>query len=440
MPLIYDGVDHPVEIGPGRGDLRYSSVPLISPFAGAAGSNLVLAGGRQVSYAQVFASQPWVAAAVMRMLSWAIRVPLKAYRRTGDDSRIRLGPKDHPLAAAIQDPWDRGSQAALTMSLLGPMLVHGNALDEIMNGAFDTIRFLPADWRFVRAIMPWRDSIAGWDLDVDNETITRTRGADTVLHVAWWSALGPIGTSPLQQLGTTVSIEDAAQRHQKSMLANGARVPSALLVDEKFLTLDPLERQSLLDGLREDITAIYAGPENSGRPAVLPPGLSWEQVGHSAVEAQLIDQRKINREEVCAVYQIPPPMLGILDRATFSNIEIQREMAYTDSLAPPLVLIEQSFNAQLVRGLLREDDIYLEYDFNGVLRGNRLTEVQALREAVATALLTPNEARAIENRPKSSAPGMDEFYLPLNNLKSIGVADPTESSTPPEQDPAPAGA
>jgi phage portal protein BeeE len=123
---------------------------------------------------------------------------------------------------------------------------------------------------------------------------------------------------------------------------------------------------------------------------------------------------------VCAVYQIPPPMLGILDKATYSNIETQREMTYTDSLGPPLVLIEQCLNAQVLRGLMRETEIFCEFDFAGVLRGDKLKEVQALRDAIQTALLTPNEARSIDNRPRSDNPAMDQFYLPMNNLAPVG--------------------
>jgi HK97 family phage portal protein len=440
MTVLFDMDRGPVEIAPGRGDLRYSSVPVESL---GPGRSMALTGGKTVSYAQLFATQPVVAAAVMRLLTYAVRVPLKAYRRTGEDSRERLRAGDHKLAAALHDPWERGSQAQLIMSLLGPLLVHGNALDEVDEGRSGTIRFLPTDWRFTTPIQPFRDRISGWTVCDDDQT-ERTVGADTMLHVAWWSPLGPAGVSPLQQLGVTIAIEDAAQRHQRAMLKNSARPPSAVKADEKFLGLDREERQILLANLREDLNTIYAGPENSGRPALLPPGLDWEKVGHTAVEAQLMEQRTVNRAEIGDVYMLPPRV----DRPTGDVLAQLRAMAYTDAVAPPLVLIEQAINAQLVRALLREDDVYVEFDFAGVLRGDRLKEVESLREAVATALLTPNEARAIDNRPRSKTPGMDDFYLPRNNLWPIHRRHPDEPDDQGPSDgadasadePAPAGA
>jgi HK97 family phage portal protein len=415
----------PIELAPGRGDLNFTSValggnqPLQSPLA------LWMLGGRVASFAQLFASQPWVAAAVMRMLTWAVRVPLKVYQRTGDDTRVRLRPEDHPLADAVVRPWQRGTQAGLVMSMLGPLLVHGNSVVEF-NSIADQIDFVPHDWRYTQPIMADRNTIDGYRFDYDQPKLSREAGVENVIHTAWWSPLGPptggLGLSPLQQLGVTLQIEDAAQRWQTSMMKQGARPPSAVTADEAFLGIEKTTRDKIMAQLRADLMAIYSGPENAGRPALLPPGLDWKAIGHTAVEAQLIEQRKVTREEVCAVYLIPPPMLGILERATFNNIQTLREMTYTDCLGPPLVLIEQLINATLVYGHLLQDDVYCEFDFGGVLRGDRLAEIEALREGVASALYTPNEARSYLNMPRSDEPDMDKFFLPFNNLQPVGTA------------------
>lgn len=441
-PMIYDPSGRPIQIGPGRGDLRYASFPG-SVYQGP--QAITLTGDRSVSYARLFATQPYIAAAVMRMLWWAVRVPLKAYIRTSDDSRERLAPEDHPLAAAITTPWQVGpappSQAALVQSWLGPLLVNGNSLTDIDQGANGTIRFDPVDWRFAMPITGLGNRVAGWTISQTGEA--EFRGADVAMHLAWWSPLGPLGVSPLQQLGVTLEIEDAAQRWQRSMLRNGARPPSAITASDSFLGLEAEERQLLLEQLRQDVHDIYSGPDQAGIPAVLPPGLDWKQVGHTAVEAELINQRKVAAQEICAVYQMPPPMLGILDRATFSNIEVQREMAYTDCLAPPLVLIEQTVNAHLVRGLLGETDVFLEFDFAGVLRGDRLKEIQALREAIGMGLLSPNEGRRVLNYSTSPEPLADELWMPVNNLAPMSQAPADtaafEGATPASDPAEPAG-
>jgi HK97 family phage portal protein len=430
VTTVIDPSGQPVEIAPGRGDLRYSSQSFGAPWMP---RDISLAGDKRVSFAQLFADQPMVGAVVMWLLAESVRVPLKVYRRTGDDSRERLREGEHPLATAIAEPWDRGSACQLVMALLGSLSVHGASVTPVDEGAGGKLRFTATDYRYARPIMPWRDTIAGWTLDDDDPTIRRTVGADTVLHVAWWSALGPLGVSPLQQLGVTMNIEDAAQRHQKAMLKNAARPPSAVTTSADFLGLKLEERTQLMDQLRSDIEALYAGPENQGRPALLPPGLDWKQVGHTAVEAQLIEQRLLSREEVGAVYRIMPGCFGFgLEKAGMS-LDAQRQASYMDGLAPPLILIEQCITAQIVRALLREDDIYVEHDFSGLLRGDKLKEIEALRTAIASALMTPNQAKTTLNLPQSDQPGMDDHYLPRNNLWPLSVPYPATGMGATEQ-------
>ena len=421
-----------VQIAPGRGNLAVSSSSLYDP-----PTALWTISGRPVSFARLFMSQPWIAAAVMRMLTWSIRVPLKVYRRDGEDpaDRVRLREWEHPLAAAIASQ-DGRSAAQLTMQLLGPVLVHGNSVTQI--DATESVTFTPKDWRYCSPIMPWRDSLQGFKFDTDEPEISQEVSIEKVLHISYWSPAGPLGVSPLQQLGISIQIEDAAQRFTRATFANGARPPSAVTASDQFLGLEQAERQAILDQLRADLNSIYSGPDNAGRPALLPPGLDWKPLTSSSAEAELMDQRKVVREEICGVYMIPPPMLGILDKATYSNIETQREMIYTECLGPPLVLIESAINAQLVWRLMQEPDIFVEYDFGEVLRGDRLQEIDALRDAIGSALMTPNEGRGVLNMPKSVATGMDQFYLPFNNLQPVG-SPPMPVATLPTGPPQPAG-
>jgi len=446
MPIVYGPDYFPVEIAPGRGDLNRSSVPF-DVFAG--GVTGPFWQGRPVSYAKIFGTQAWVAIAVMRLLTWSVRVPLKVYRQVDEDETVRLQGRSksqknyHPLAAAVVDPWANGdgTMAELVTNMLGPLLVHGNDLMGFEQGRSDAIRFESLDWR---KILPVRadeadpcSAIVGWKIREGDDY--RQLSSDKVMHLMWWSPLGDLGISPLEQVRMTILGEDAANRWAYSNLAQGARPNGVVELDSEFVGLDPADRQAMLDNARDDLRNAYAGPDNAGKLPVLPPGLKWTDAKPTtAVEQELIQQRMVHRNEVAAIYQIPPTMVGQLDRATFSNIQVQREMAYTDGLAPPLVIIEQKINSMLCRKLLREDDLFVEFDFAGVLRGDRLKEIQALREAISIGLLAPNEGRGVLNYKPSDADNADKLWMPWNNLQPIDSPPPKKASNNPGGGAAPA--
>ena len=421
-PVLLDNDGAPVELGAGQGDLRFSS----EAFSGWEGGPFL--GGRPVSYAKMFATQAWVAIAVMRLLTWSIRVPLKVYRRLdadGEKQRLRIG--EHPLADAVSTPWDRGSMADLIMALLGPLCVHGNSLIDIEEGAQGKLRFKETDWRTASPIRQNESDpdseIIGWKIYQPGIS-PFTLSADTMMHLRWWSPLGKLGVSPLQQLRSTITAESTAVDWQVNSLKQGVRPHGVVEMSPEALELPAAERQQVYDAAAENLRTAYGGEKNAGKLPVIPPGMKWASADRTtAVEAELIDQRAVNRNEVSAVYMIPPPMIGILDRATFSNITTLREMAYTDGLAPPLALIEQTINAHLVQDLLREDDIFVEFDLGNILRGDRLKEIKALREGISSALYTPNEGRGVLNMRKSDEPAADDLYLPTNNLGRLGASD-----------------
>src|SRR4029077_5674319 len=168
--------------------------------------------------------------------------------------------------------------------------------------------------------LPWRqiEVIVGDDVPIE---AYRWRGRSglqkiflpqDVLHFAWFNPdpNQPWGVSPLESLGTTLALENAGQRYAISSFGNAAR-PASFIQSQR--NLSKTQRAEL----RTEIDQAYGGPENAFKVALLDNGLEWKPLGHSAREASLIDNRKLSREEVCAAYDIPPPMVGILDHATY---------------------------------------------------------------------------------------------------------------------------
>ena len=386
--------------------------------------------GRTVSYTQLYATQPWVFATVMRYLTFMQLVPPKVYRRNDDGSKTRLRTKDHPLAAAVEKPWRGGNGNDLVASILMPLLVHGNAAVEVESGAGDAVRFIPRDWRNLSPQMIAAHYISGWTFEDERFDEARTITAERMLHVAWAAPCGPIGVSPLSALGVTLSSEIAAQLYGLYTFKNMARPPSAIKADAEFFGgLEQEERDAILADFREQITARYSGPENAGVPALLPPGLDWTQVGHTAQEAVLIEQRKLNREEVEGVYLMPPPLVGQLDHATYSNIETQKQMGYADTLGPQAVKIAQAITTQVAQDLLGEDDVFVEIDLNGVLRGSQAERMAQYERGFNIGIYTRNEIRAMENLDRiMDDPTADMYFVQANNMRPASQLDDTNEA------------
>jgi HK97 family phage portal protein len=192
------------------------------------------------------------------------------------------------------------------------------------------------------------------------------------VHFEWWSPAGPRGTSPLEPLRQTLQLEDAGRRYATSSFANGIR-PSGALVSPKPVIDEQREE------LKAEIEAIHGNPDNAFRMMLLDGGLDWKTFAHTAQEAQTIEHRKLNAIEACAVYDMPPPMVQILDKATYSNIDEQHQMLYMDSIGPYLGNIEETVAAQLLWGeptlatavdadQNELEEVYTQFDMSELLR------------------------------------------------------------------------
>ena len=165
---------------------------------------------------------------------------------------------------------------------------------------------------------------------------------EDVLHFKWWGTGNDlVAFSPMEPLRRTLMIEDAAQRLTAASYDNGAR-PSGVLVTDQQLKPDTAKR------LQEQTASLHGGVDNAFKLAVLEGALDWKPMSHSLVDAQVVETRRLTREECAAAYDVPPPVVGILDRATFSNITEQHIMLYQDTFGPWLTMIEETLQTQLI--------------------------------------------------------------------------------------------
>jgi HK97 family phage portal protein len=147
-----------------------------------------------------------------------------------------------------------------------------------------------------------------------------------------------------------------------------------------------------------------------------------------------VEGRKLTREEVAAAYHIPPPMIGLLDHATFSNITEQHKMLYADTLGPILTMVQEEIELQLIPDFEPAPQrFYVEFNLREKLTGSFEERAQAIQMAVGGPTMTVNEARALDNRPPID--GGDALIVPLNVTQNGSQtpipAAPPATPTPP---------
>lgn len=378
---------------------------------GATGGRIELLAG-PASFERIATRQPWVFTVVMKLLWAAARLPLNAYETLGEDGgRRRARGSDLDLLLLRPRPRARGFR--LKAPIWWDLLVHGRALvvkDRPGPGQPPTALW-PIPWPQVETV-------------ADNSGVVGFRVHLPSAAAAIWVApvdavyLELPGGSPLEPLARTLRLEDAAIDWQHTSFANGVTPRGAFTTDAK---LD----DRTMPRLRANLEALYAGPENAGRFGVFDQGLRWSQMGQSAVDAELLGQRRLSREEVCAAYDIPPPLVGILDHATLSNVEVLHNALYVDTLGPRLTMLEDDLNAQLVDDEPAWDGLWVEHNLNELLKPLPETRMRAYLMGQQSSTSTINERRRAENLPPIDHDLADTVMVPANMLP-VGVDRPAD--------------
>lgn len=222
-----------------------------------------------------------------------------------------------------------------------------------------------------------------------------------ILHLAGMSLDGYTGLSPVgmqrEALGSAISSRDYGSR----FWANDARPPFWIKIPGKF------EDTFAKTNFRNEWQASYGG-SNRGKPAVLDRGMELQELGLNNADSQWLESRKHSDVDICGLWRVPPHKIGILDRATWGNVEQQNIDFVTDCLLPNAVSWEQT----VFRDLMTDPDEFVETLLELLMRGDLKTRYEAYGKAISDGWMTRNEARALENR--NPLPGLDEPLQPMN--------------------------
>lgn len=243
-----------------------------------------------------------------------------------------------------------------------------------------------------------------------------------IWHVRIFTLDGLNGLSPIAYARQAIGLGLATEEHGARLFGNGA-VTSGVLQTDQTLTDDAFNR------LKNDFESRHQGLSNAHKPMILEMGLKWQQISLSAEDAQFLETRKFQLEEICRIFRVPLHMVQNTDRATFNNIENLGIGFINYSLVPYLTRIEQRINIGLVKPSA-QGRFYAKFNAGALLRGDMKSRFEAYATGINWGIYSPNECRELEElNPRD---GGDIYLTPMNmTTKPIESSKrkPTEENT-----------
>ncbi len=346
--------------------------------------------------------------ACVRILAEAVAsLPLHVYEYQDDGGKKLV--HDHPLYYLLHDePNPEMTSFVFRETLMSHLLIWGNAYAQIIrDGAGRVLGLYPL---LPDKMEVQRDDKGNiyyvYSRNSDENPMFKEYGniklkAEDVLHIPGLGFDGLIGYSPIAMAKNAVGMTLACEEYGASFFANGAN-PGGVLEHPGVLK-DPSK-------VRESWNSVYRGVSNAHKIAVLEEGMKYQQIGIPPEEAQFLETRKFQINEIARLYRIPPHMVGDLDKSSFSNIEQQSLEFVKYTLDPWVIRWEQS----LQRSLLlpgEKGKYFIKLNVDGLLRGDYQSRMNGYAVGRQNGWFSANDIREMENMNPISDEEGGNLYL-----------------------------
>lgn len=324
-----------------------------------------------------------VAAAVGVIASSIATLPPAIYL-TVNGARVEV--LDHPIMPILRNPNPAQTWPDFAEWLMAQVLLHGNGLAEAVADASGTIIALrPIPWRCVRVSLLPSGTLAYDVTPVHGIGSSRRLLASEVLHLRDRSDDGLVGRSRLSRAPGAVRTGLYEQDFTQSLWRRGGQPYGTIEIPTRM-------SDTAYERFREQVEA-HAGAGNAGRTLILEEGAKFAYANLSPEDAQVLQSRKFTVEEVCRLFQVPPPLLQEYSNSTFTNSTQASIWFAQNTLAPWVRKIE----AEFTHSVLGPSSGYeLDLDLSSLMRGDFAARWASWQIAVANGVLTPNEIREAE--------------------------------------------
>ena len=353
-----------------------------------------------------------------RILSEAVAgLPLHLYRYT--DSGGKAMALDHPLYRLLHDePNPEMSSFVFRETLMTHLLLWGNAYAQIIrNGKNEIIALYP--------LMPNRMTVdrdengrlyyayaRGQDEVIRDKSRTVILSPADVLHIPGLGFDGLVGYSPIAMAKNAIGMAIACEEYGAKFFANGAS-PGGVL--EHPGTIKDPQR------VRDSWMSQFGGSANANKIAVLEEGLKFTPIGIAPEQAQFLETRKFQINEIARIFRVPPHMVGDLEKSSFSNIEQQSLEFVKYTLDPWVIRWEQSIQRSLFNAEVKPR-YFVKFNLEGLLRGDYQSRMNGYAIGRQNGWMSANDIRELENLDRIPAEDGGDLYLINGNMTKLADA------------------
>jgi HK97 family phage portal protein len=330
---------------------------------------------------------PAVACAVNAISEACGQLPVHTYQRGDDGAKARA--TDHPTYALLHDQANDWTPApAWREQVARDALLHGDHFSFI-NRVDDRPReLLRLDPERMKVVVDTTSGEPSYKLtEASGE---RTFDRQNIFHIRAPGFDGYCGVSPVMQARDAIGLAISMEQHASRLFGNGAR-PSGLISIKGNVGPDALKKA------KEAWVAAHSGSK-SGGTAVLPGEAQWQGLTFNSVDSQFLQLRAFAISEISRATRVPPILLQDYGRATWSNSAEMGQQFVTYTLAPWLKRIEGEARLKLLSEAERKAGMFVEFLVDDLVKADLPKRMDAYGKAISARILSPNEARAAENR------------------------------------------
>ena len=355
----------------------------------------------------------------VRVLSETLaQTPLILYRRLDGGGKERA--REHPLYPLLHTkPNSHQTSFEWREMLQGHLCLRGNGYAHHVYRGSQIVGLVPmhpdrtkVEWLPDAQRMRYRYKPVGSEQE-------KTYTQDEVLHLRGLQSDGYMGLNPIEVCARTLGYAQTTERFGQKFFDNDA-TPGGWIEHPSHFKDREAKQQ-----FRQDWIEMQSGA-NRGKTAVLEYGMKYHDVGMKMTDAQFLETRRANKQDVAAMFRVQPHKIGILADAKWANIEAQNIEFVTDTMMPWFVRWEQRLSESLLTEA-EQDEYFFEFLVTGLLRGDSDARAKYYKAGINDGWLLRNEAREAENL--NPIDGLSEPLQPLNM---------TEAGTQPSE-PEPAG-